>query len=78
MRKMWYKFNVWRYDRKVNSMCKLCIAFSPIMCDGLESEHYDDMCPEMRLLLEKLCYYKNCYRILDEQDRLKRKLYADN
>ena len=68
MRKLWYKFNVWRYDRKVNKMCDGCFAFSPIICDGAK-----EMCPNLKLAIEKLCYYRNCYLILEEAEKSKNK-----
>ena len=72
MRKWWYKFNIWRCDRKLKSICKMCIAFSPILCDGVDRS-YSDMCPELKLLIEKSKYYRTCLKILiDSEARYKK------
>lgn len=72
MRKLWYKFNIWRCDRKMKSICKMCIAFSPMLCDGLNGS-YDDVCPEFKLLVEKSKYYRSCLKILIDYEARHRK-----
>lgn len=73
MRKLWYKYNLWWWNKMADKCCNTCFAFSPCICDGLDGEE-SDMCPRLKYIREQIRHFQICLDLYEENEALKNKM----